>query len=205
MRHNSMDHRCLNLIQFKNADHERFERGLKVFKYDPCEQFLDDGEEVVYPFIPSMIRNALFAHARKTLNILTLRAGDRRRTLIGDLCKFEVLSVLETDWSLIVAGKDSWPNSLSDILPPSTEVLRLHTDHSFRTRYASPQVFYLLTTNYFPRLAGLHFLHLKPDAQVLMQTRHLQEALRRKIDLVLDTTPDPDLTSDPQTPPYSYF
>lgn len=167
-------------------------KDLKSFHYEPCN-YLEDSKKRYHIFDPSLIRNALLAHARESLKHLILRARLRPRTYMGRLRNFLALCTLETDWALLVATNYAFED-LADAVPFSIEQVNLHTDDTFELRNSTFQIKSLLQMKEerFPSLEKLHILDLGDSTGEAMDTKLMSIAQAQDVHLILDTTPDPD-------------
>lgn len=100
-------------------------KALRIFTYHSGH--LDDenaGRGTVDPF---WIRAALLAHARTSLESLTLCSHTMKRRYMGNIRSFENLNTLVTDLQMLLhEGQLDDRASLADALPAKLETLKLH-------------------------------------------------------------------------------
>lgn len=100
-------------------------RALRIFAYH--SDHVEDPNAGRGRFNPFWIRSALLAHARTSLESLTLCSYTTRRRYMGDIRSFANLNTLVTDPQMLL-HKNQFSNhaSLANALPAKIETLKLH-------------------------------------------------------------------------------
>ena len=124
-------------------------KGLKRFSYVEPDERLD-------PFEPFMMRSALLAHARHSLETLRILSSQTHKgNLLGSFRGFTALQELETNLSLLI--RDAQFDELADLFPASIEKVHLHIGDKWSCNSVSPLVesFEKAKSQFLPNLKAL--------------------------------------------------
>ncbi len=158
-------------------------KALKKFSYmEPVIGF--------YIFDPFWMRAALLAHAKHSLEPLTITFSQTEGNLLGTLCDFTALRELETNIHLLI--RETRFEKLPDLLPTSIEQLHLHMGgHRFCN--SVPSLIKSFVQEKSQRLPNLRALKLSWEAEmgITQANKDLIENLKetcRKVEIELTVT-----------------
>lgn len=143
-----------------------------------------------YIFDPFWMRAALLAHAKHSLESLTITFSQTEGNLLGTLCDFTALRELETNIHLLI--RETRVEKLPDLLPTSIEQLHLHMG-GLRFCNSVPSLIKSFVQEKSQRLPNLRAIKLSWEAEmgITQANKDLIEKLKetcRKVEIELTVT-----------------